>query len=197
MTYRFVPDSIVGWTSQRELQYLFMLAVDLERRGVKGKLLEIGSYRGRSACALLQAGELWCVDTFEGGGGVPETTPKEGLDAFDANLKSFFRDSRASGKLHVKVGRSEDALNPADLFGYRFRLVFVDGGHDYDTVKKDIELSWNLLVPGGAMVLDDFEEGFPGVLQAGQEAGFIPVTGTKFGVRMKSLTEAPLPETFT
>lgn len=37
-----------------------------------------------------------------------------------------------------------------------FEFIFIDGGHSYETVKKDLELSESILSEGGTIVLDDY-----------------------------------------
>ena len=37
-----------------------------------------------------------------------------------------------------------------------FEFIFIDGGHTYRTVKKDLELSESILLEGGTIVLDDY-----------------------------------------
>lgn len=185
---RPVPDSVEGWTSARELEYLWGLAVDLEKRGVQGELLEIGSYKGRSACALGQAGELDCVDTFCGGDAAAAvgclTERPFGIEDFLKNVKEMGVSPKAY------VGKSEDLLGLWAKEGTRrYRLIFVDGSHDYEDVKKDLRLAWELLSRGGALVADDFV-GFPGVFQACIEAGFLGmhfqhVDDTKMAVALK------------
>jgi predicted O-methyltransferase YrrM len=38
----------------------------------------------------------------------------------------------------------------------KFEIIFIDGGHSYETVKKDVELSESLLSDGGFIILDDY-----------------------------------------
>ena len=38
----------------------------------------------------------------------------------------------------------------------KFEIIFIDGGHSYETVKKDLELSESLLSDGGLIILDDY-----------------------------------------
>jgi predicted O-methyltransferase YrrM len=38
----------------------------------------------------------------------------------------------------------------------KFEIIFIDGGHSYETVKKDVELSESLLSDGGLIILDDY-----------------------------------------
>jgi predicted O-methyltransferase YrrM len=57
-----------------------------------------------------------------------------------------------------------------------YDIMYIDGGHDYDTVVNDIELSEKILKPGGILVMDDASsllnlspnhEGFTGHLDVG------------------------------
>jgi len=50
-------------------------------------------------------------------------------------------------------GNSKEILS---TISDKFEFIFIDGGHSYETVKKDLELSESLLVEGGTIVLDDY-----------------------------------------
>ncbi|MGA3065371.1 MAG: class I SAM-dependent methyltransferase [Tepidisphaeraceae bacterium] len=39
--------------------------------------------------------------------------------------------------------------------GYHAEIIYVDGSHEYDDVTSDLELYWQLVAPGGALVGDD------------------------------------------
>lgn len=45
-------------------------------------------------------------------------------------------------------------------------LVFIDGAHDYENVKKDLRAWWSKLRPGGVMAGHDFSMSFPGLMRA-------------------------------
>ena len=38
----------------------------------------------------------------------------------------------------------------------KFEIIFIDGGHSYETIKEDLELSESLLSDGGLIILDDY-----------------------------------------
>lgn len=38
----------------------------------------------------------------------------------------------------------------------KFKIIFIDGGHSYETVRKDLELSESLLSDDGLIILDDY-----------------------------------------
>lgn len=53
--------------------------------------------------------------------------------------------------------------------GFRCRLVFIDGNHDYDAVCQDIATAERLLLPGGWIAFDDAFTGYVGVERAIEE----------------------------
>lgn len=50
-------------------------------------------------------------------------------------------------------------------------IVFIDGDHRYESVKRDIELYWPKVKAGGVLCGDDFGPAFPGVVRAVDEFG--------------------------
>lgn len=65
--------------------------------------------------------------------------------------------------------RSHQSVLP-DLFrdGRTFRLILIDGSHEYDNVRADLINAWKLLSVGGVLIVDDYI-GFPEVQQACDE----------------------------
>lgn len=115
------------------------------RPGVR--LLEIGSFEGRSATWFLEhvltdeSSELVCVDLFS----------RPDLEArFDHNIGLADR----NGQVRKLKGRSADVL--ASLEPGSFDAIYVDGGHDAATVLLDALLAWKLLKPGGILIFDDY-----------------------------------------
>lgn len=111
------------------------------------RLLEIGSFEGRSAVWFLkhvltdESSELVCVDIFS----LP------GLEArFDHNIRLADR----HGQVRKLKGKSADVL--AKLEAASFDAIYVDGGHDAATVLLDAVLAWRLLKPGGVLIFDDY-----------------------------------------
>lgn len=114
------------------------------RAGVR--LLEIGSYEGRSAVWFLQhlltdpTSEIVCVDLF----------PPEVEARFDHNVRLV----EPKGRLTKLKGRSHDLL--PTLEPESFDVIYVDGGHGAATVLLDAMLSWKLLRPDGILIFDDY-----------------------------------------
>jgi predicted O-methyltransferase YrrM len=117
-------------------------------RGQPGlRILEIGSYQGRSAVWFLQnilidpTATLDCIDLFTYAGLEPR---------FDHNVKLTGRASQ----INKHKGRSEDIL--PRLSEAHFNAIYVDGSHHAADVLMDAMLSWRLLKAGGVMFFDDY-----------------------------------------
>lgn len=124
------------------------------------KILEIGSFEGRSAVFFLKylpKATIVCIDTFAG-------TPEEGdvykilgnqmPDAearFNRNIAPF------ASRVEKIKNRSAPVLPRLIAEGRRFDLAYVDGGHRYEDVMEDSTGVWQMLEPGGTLIWDDYE----------------------------------------
>ena len=117
-------------------------------------IVEIGSARGRSTCALALAcrlngvGRVYAIDphtinpwTEIGTGGSTE-----------AFLRERLRDYRLDEWCDVIVGTSADA---AKTWSTQVDLLFVDGDHSLDGVRSDFELFRPWLAPNALVVFHD------------------------------------------
>ena len=184
-TLPFVIPDIPGWTSEEELSFLYDEAVRLDGL-VPGGLLEIGCWLGRSALVLAQADFTDVIDTFEGSPEIyPEEIPDRPIyDVFAENVGRVCGQlGLPSPRLHAYIGLSNYWLS---MLPGPYRLIFVDGGHDFSTAYPDILNSVRLLSPGGTLVVDDICDGFPGVERAVAEVLNNEVEGVgKMGVWRK------------
>ena len=113
-------------------------------------LLEVGSWKGATACALAAntKGTLTCVDTWQGGDNpdfrkeIAEHTPDWAFEEFQRNTDGL------KNVLRVRM----TSLKAAQfLWNYKYDMIYLDASHDYDSVKQDI-LAWRpLLSPGGLL----------------------------------------------
>lgn len=71
---------------------------------------------------------------------------------------------------------SEDAVEHVHDGSLDF--VFIDAQHDYDSVKRDIELWTPKLKSGGLLSGHDYQPNFPGVIQAVHEIVDKPLLGS-------------------
>jgi len=134
------------------------LALEQLAAGV-GLAIEVGTYTGASAAALLRggAGHLVCVDTFRGTPGSP-TDAGMHEDMLIAIVQARLAPFR--GRWTLIQGESRgvaSALRPGIA-----ELVFIDAAHDYERVKADIEAWWPIVKDGGIMAGHDFDKGLIG-----------------------------------
>ena len=148
-------DGVQGWLTDAQARALYDAA---QAVGPGGRIVEIGSFRGRStiilASALPEGVELVAIDPHGGGDRGPQeiapdaTRGDEDHAAFVANLERAGVSERVR---HVRE-MSQDALQ--ELPG-PVTLLFVDGAHRYRPASDDIA-RWGERVPvGGAMLIHD------------------------------------------
>jgi|TARA_R100001463_G_scaffold82261_1_gene136860 predicted O-methyltransferase YrrM len=148
--------NIPGWFNYSETYDVIVDRID-----PNGKILEIGSFLGRSthylATSLYNANKLdvtiYCVDTFEGSSEHANIKlPKNFYNIFRDNLKFFIgRD------MVIPIqGRSDnpDILNKFE--DEEIDFIMIDGAHEYDAVKDDIINWYPKLKSNGVMFGDDY-----------------------------------------
>lgn len=152
-----------GWLMESEATYLASVAS-------KSRLIvEVGSWMGRSTCALAaNAGEgmVFAVDTWKGSSehaGQLAAKPEGWL------FSEFRRNTQGLPIVPVPL----PSLDAAFLFAktsIQFDAIFLDASHDYDSVKSDI-LAWTpLLRPNGILCGHDYDPPhWMGVMHAVEE----------------------------
>ena len=81
---------------------------------------------------------------------------KEGVEDL---LKKF------KNNVHLIKGNSNKILNQIDMS--KVEYVFLDGGHDYDTVKNDLNNCYEVINSNGTVLCDDYDLSYaPGVRKA-------------------------------
>jgi predicted O-methyltransferase YrrM len=146
---------VEGWMTDAQARRLWDAARSV-RAG--GRILEIGSFRGRSTIVLAMAAdpsvEITAVDPHMGGDRGPnEYDPDESLG--DADHRTFHANLERAGVAdrvrHVRL-LSQPALH--EVSG-ELDLLYVDGAHRYAFAKPDIEGWGERVRPGGAMLIHD------------------------------------------
>jgi predicted O-methyltransferase YrrM len=146
---------VEGWLSDGQARRLWEVAGQVRS---PGRIVEIGSFRGRSTIVLRHAAaagvELVAIDPHGGGDrGPQEIAPDaargdEDYRAFHANLEQAGVDAEVR---HVRRA-SQDALGELDG---PIDMLYVDGAHRYGPARADIE-RWGARVgPGGSMLVHD------------------------------------------
>ncbi len=145
---------LTGWLKPKEHVWLSTHA-----RGCK-RVLEVGSYHGRSTTALLNAERVWCVDLWG--------TVAVGEKDYQKFLKNMWL---YMGQLEIMRGDSHAILDKL-LSGTEkfFDMAFVDGCHQYKFVYGDILRCKKLVKSGGLLCGHDYNQrAWPGVVQAVNE----------------------------
>ncbi|MCH9626020.1 MAG: hypothetical protein S4CHLAM123_12090 [Chlamydiales bacterium] len=162
-----LTESIEGFLSQngkdlREGEVLFHLARSLSKGSVA---VEIGSWKGKSTAWLgkgIEASEqqgtvLYAIDPHTGSpehqkeGKAVWTFPEFEQNIAKAQLQAVIRP--------LTVGSVEGAGHVAEAIDF----IFIDGAHDYESVKEDFETWFPKVKVGGIVAFHDSFIGWSGV----------------------------------
>lgn len=139
--------SIEGWLSDTQGCALFSAAAATTGTGL---IVEIGSWKGRStawlaAGARLKGARVYAVDPHTGSREDPEAAT---FDAFRANLAR----TGLADAVEPLVMSSAEA---ASVLRGPIELLFIDGDHSYEAVRRDTELWLPKLIEGGIVMFHD------------------------------------------
>lgn len=115
-----------------------------------GRCLEVGTFEGRAACHLLHAYpeiNLDIIDSFS--------------DPWQPNQEAFFDQNLAEYEGRFTKIKGDSAIELPRLAykeGERYNFIYIDADHTYEAVKRDLEVCWDLLVFGGILFLDDYND---------------------------------------
>lgn len=135
-------------------------------------ILEIGTNRGFTAKELLLASinkdiNYFGIDLFEDI--TPEIFKKESsIETWPRDMVKEELKSLRIGKIKLYKGFSKSVLPTISLIG-KIDMIFIDGGHSFDTIITDIMYSLNLIKPGGVIFIDDYSDELPDVKKAVDE----------------------------
>lgn len=145
-------DKIGGWNSYDPI--FAELIGNLSPR----LICEVGSWLGASAINMAQLAPeatVYCVDTWKG------SREHAGMHFLPTLYESFLSNVRDNG-LQSRVlplrMTSAEGYHKLKGDGLVFDLIYIDGSHEYDDVKQDLAMYWELLRTGGIMLGDDFNE---------------------------------------
>lgn len=186
--FEYVP-GMLDW-SNAGLLYLLS-----RTSSVRGDVVELGSWQGRSTCFLAQGcrdsgnGVVHAVDHFKGNTGREShyVVGKEDLSDLKSNFETNIARAGLSDRVVLHDMSSQDARSEVSS---PVRLLFIDAEHTYSAVTNDISVWRDVLTPGAIVVFDDVATSFPGVVKAVREGfeGFTaPVTWGRFAFMTREL----------
>lgn len=117
-------------------------------------IVEIGSFKGKSACYMASnaKAQVHCIEPWDTKGNI------FGKHGFTAPIveQTFYAQvaaMRLTDKITVHKGFS---YTVAQTWNQRIGMLYLDGSHEYNDVKRDFELFSGWLAPGAIVVFDDY-----------------------------------------
>lgn len=147
-----IANDIEGWLTPTEGEVLFNLAKNVPR----GSVVEIGSWKGKStfylACGILQRGEgfIYSIDHHTG-----SFEHRNRTDQPINTLNEFCENMRTHNVGHVIRTLVMNSIDASKQIHDEIGLIFVDGSHDYGSVRSDFETWWPKLMEGGIIAFHD------------------------------------------
>lgn len=128
------------------------------------QIIELGSFHGRSARAMLDSSRarIWCVDVWN----MPPGRTGRGVS--DEDFQTFLgniEDVRSRVAVLRMLTDEAAGLLPEESFD----LVFIDADHRYEAVRSDILNYAPLLKYGGILCGHDYGKGRDGLIEAVNE----------------------------
>lgn len=162
-------ETIFGWF---DFSDIYREVVDKYNDAI---FIEIGSFQGKSACYMAEyikeRGKnikLICIDLFPSkeelqtlaGSGVGQGAEFKEILKLPKSLQETFTDNLTNAGVIEYVTPIKSNSHEAS---YAFAngeasFIFVDAGHHYDAVYKDLELWWEKVAVGGIMAGHDYYE---------------------------------------
>jgi predicted O-methyltransferase YrrM len=128
-----------------------------------GLFVEIGCFEGASTA--------WMADRLRSIPGASLVSIDSFPPEWKMEYKTPIRNLAACGMLRYCNLVVMDSVEAADLFrDGSVAVLFIDGGHSYEQAKADIAAWLPKMLPGGTMAGHDYASGWPGVIQAVDEA---------------------------
>ena len=113
------------------------------------KYLEIGSFEGNSTMFVARKftnAKIYCVDNWHG------SEEHENLNFI--TIEKNFDKNTSEFKNISKIKNLSDNFFKSNQI--KFDVIYVDGSHKASQVYRDFKNSWNFLLTGGVIILDDY-----------------------------------------
>jgi predicted O-methyltransferase YrrM len=124
------------------------LLYDLPMRE-NGYYVEIGCFAGATACLMLQR-QKTNVISIDLGHPIPQSMVQENIKRFNVHNNSYIYLEGNS--------QSQDMVNQLKKITQEIDILFIDGDHTKEGVMNDFLLYHEMVVPGGYVVFDDYND---------------------------------------
>ena len=148
-------ERVQGWMTKAQAQRLWSAAATLDS---SGRIVEIGSYHGRSAIILASAAvrgvQVFAIDPHGGNDRGPQQIEGEFEDG-QRDHETFLRNLAEAGvATRVQHVRKPSQTATDDVPGL-LEVVYIDGAHRFQPARADI-VRWGAKVaPGGTLLIHD------------------------------------------
>jgi hypothetical protein len=186
-------EHIPGWCPGEVQEYLKeQVAAAYDRTGDGVRVLDLGSWKGRSAITMASALRddvdlfIWCVDTWVGSPSERETNHKQAAQKGPLSVYwEFLQYAHHFGYLGTRIAPLTLSSKQARLYftGKYFDLIFLDA--DHEDVYSDLEGWIGYLKVGGVLVGDDYSWPKVGVDVASFRDLYSGVYNLEFSVPIK------------
>lgn len=139
-----ISDNMVGSTFHHHYHILY----DLPIRS-NGNYVEIGCYAGGSACLMLQRDNV-NVYSIDLGYPFSKEIVLQNIEKFNVKKNNF---NYILGNSH-----SQDTLEKLKKYITEIDILFIDGDHSFEGVVKDFTLYQDMVISGGFIVFDDYND---------------------------------------
>lgn len=147
--------SVDGWLTDPQARRLWAVA---RRVPAAGRIVEIGSFRGRSTIVLAMAApddaEIVAIDPHAGNDRGPqeihgyEVAASEDFEVFHRNLNEAGVDTRVRHVRRFSADAHDEVVGPIDM-------LYIDGAHRFRPARDDIVRWGDRVREGGCLLIHD------------------------------------------
>lgn len=179
-----MDSTVPGWFGAPDVELFQRVNLIQQLSGVRGSILEVGCYMGKSAILLgflLNESESLVVnDLFDGKASAADNVDEVTREYPGLSEERFLHRYLGYHDQPPLIVADLSSTLPERLAGWLFRFIHIDGSHTYEVVREDLMNSRALAGEDAIVVMDDWRsEHTPGVSAAIWEAvtreGLIPL----------------------
>jgi hypothetical protein len=146
---------VQGWMTRAQAERLWSAAARLPG---PARIVEIGSYHGRSAIILASAAgdgiEVYAIDPHAGSDRGPQQIAGELADG-QRDHEMFLRNLNLAGVFERVTHVRKASQNATDDVPGQLEVIYIDGAHRFEPARADI-VRWGAKVaPGGTLLIHD------------------------------------------
>lgn len=162
---------INGWMTKSFIDNFKLAIKYLKKTDIT--IIEVGSWKGLSANLMAQycrenlgdECKVICIDTWLGS---PEHQDKiDRKNGYPNIYEEFLVNTKFLKNDHIIYPfpiSSTQGAHYLKSHNVKADIIYIDAGHEYDSILLDAKLYWNLLNEGGVMIFDDYS--WPDVARA-------------------------------